>query len=179
MRMRCVDVQSELVAYIDGELSGIAKNVIEEHLDRCERRTAELIALQETVSVTKVWEPIKPAPDFMNRLRSEIEEDSTPDLATELRHLRVTLDLHTQQLQQSKQSSEVMDIEKVANYLRVGIDGVWNMLDELPHFQLGYELRFKKSSIDEWIRAREDRNEPGIGDWYGDPWVQAASRSSS
>ncbi len=179
MRMRCVDVQSELVAYLDNELSKIAKTVIEEHLESCERCTAEMIALQETVEASKTWQPIQPSSNFMIQLREQIEDASPPDLATELRHLRITLDLLTQQLQQEKHTSEIMDIEQVAAYLRMGVDELWSMLDDLPHFQLGYELRFKKSSIDEWIRAREDRNEPGIGDWYGDRWLQRMSRSSS
>lgn len=179
MRMRCVDVQSELVAYLDGELSNIAKTVIEQHLGGCEHCTAELISLQETVEAAKTWKPIQPAPNFMNKLRSQIEDISPPDLATELRHLRITLDLLNQQMQQEKHASEVMDIEQLSAYLRVGVDVIWDMLEDVPYFQLGYELRFKKSSIDEWIRSREDRNEPGIGDWYGDNWFQALSRSSS
>jgi len=45
------------------------------------------------------------------------------------------------------------------------------MLDELPHFQLGYELRFKKSSIDEWIHARENRLEFVDAQWFsGNDW---------
>jgi len=49
----------------------------------------------------------------------------------------------------------VMDINDLAEYLRVDVETVEEYLDEMPCFEFGGVLRFRRKSIDEWIERRE------------------------
>jgi excisionase family DNA binding protein len=54
-----------------------------------------------------------------------------------------------------------MTLEEVAVYLQIESEAVWNLINEIPHFEVGYELRFKKTSVDKWIQMKENG---GYGD---------------
>jgi len=49
----------------------------------------------------------------------------------------------------------VMTITEVADYLRVTPDVVENYLGDIPCFELGCKLLFRKDSVDEWIKEKE------------------------
>ncbi len=49
----------------------------------------------------------------------------------------------------------VMDMEELAEFLRVDADTVAEYLDQIPHFELGGKLLFRRKSVEEWIEARE------------------------
>ena len=68
-------------------------------------------------------------------------------------------------LVQSVPVKEIMTLEEVAAYLQIEPDVVWKLLNEIPHFEVGDELRFKKSSVDEWIRMKESGNRGDLLDW--------------
>lgn len=64
--------------------------------------------------------------------------------------------------------SEIMTVDELARYLRLSVDQVYDIIDQLPRFQIGYEYRFKRESIDQWIRSLEQRPYPQKylwGDW--------------
>ena len=64
--------------------------------------------------------------------------------------------------------SEIMTVDELARYLRLSTDQVFDIIDQLPRFQIGYEYRFKRESIDQWIRSLEQRPYPQKylwGDW--------------
>ena len=60
---------------------------------------------------------------------------------------------------------EIMTLEEVAAYLQIEPDVVWKLLNDIPHFEVGAELRFKKSSVDEWIRMKESGDREDLFDW--------------
>lgn len=49
----------------------------------------------------------------------------------------------------------VMTLIEVADYLRTTQETVENNLDEIPCFEFGGKLLFRKEAVDEWIRERE------------------------
>lgn len=173
--MKCKDVQMELVAYLDEELSTMGQRAIEAHLAECADCDQEAEELRDVTELTKSWEGIAPKANWWANLQEKLESEKTRDIATEIRHLRNTLNDLSERLETREMNSvtinEIMILDEVARYLRVDVDTVWNMLDELPHFQIGYELRFKKSSIDEWIHAKENRIDLVDEQWFsGSDW---------
>lgn len=54
----------------------------------------------------------------------------------------------------------VMDIAELAEFLRVSPETVGSYLDELPSFELGGKLLFRRASVERWIEAREHRIQP-------------------
>lgn len=54
----------------------------------------------------------------------------------------------------------ILDIEDLAEFLRVPVETVGHYLDELPSFELGGKLLFRRSSVERWIEKREYQAQP-------------------
>ncbi len=71
--MRCLDVQMELQAYADGELSPERAALLEQHLTDCDSCRAELVRLQAVVVALETWplvaEPVQLTAHVMARVR--------------------------------------------------------------------------------------------------------------
>ena len=71
--MRCLDVQMELQAYADGELSPERAALLEQHLTGCDGCRAELARLQAVVAALETWplvaEPVQLTAHVMARVR--------------------------------------------------------------------------------------------------------------
>ena len=168
--MKCNDVREELVAYIDGELFSMGMRTIEAHLAECPECTAEWEALKKATECTHQMESIQPSPNWWEQLQERLHQlDCEPDLLSEIRVLREAIARIESRINQRLNSiglvKGIMTLEEVATYLKVDAETMWNLLDEIPHFQVGYELRFKKSSVDEWIRMKENGNQGDAFQW--------------
>ena len=168
--MKCNNIREELVAYLDGELSSMGMRAIEAHLAACPECTAEWEMLRKATKWTFQIEPVQPSQNWWEKLEGRLHQlDSEADLLAEIRALREAI-AHlairsTQRLNPLVPVKEIMTLEEVAAYLQVDADAIWNLLDEIPHFQVGYELRFRKSSVDEWIRMKENGNPRDAFHW--------------
>jgi hypothetical protein len=49
----------------------------------------------------------------------------------------------------------VMDVEELADYLRVDRETLEPYLDDIPCFELGGKLLFRRQTIEEWIQQKE------------------------
>jgi excisionase family DNA binding protein len=56
---------------------------------------------------------------------------------------------------------EIMDPQALALYLKVDVKTINYLVDikRLPHSKIGRNIRFKKESIDAWVKAIEVRPE--------------------
>ena len=56
--------------------------------------------------------------------------------------------------------SSVMTVEEVAGYLKMKVVTIYKHAQEgkVPGFKVGSKWRFKKETIDEWIRLQEGRS---------------------
>ena len=52
-------------------------------------------------------------------------------------------------------SGPILTMEEVSRYLRVDPATVEAHLNEIPCFELGGRIRFRREAVDEWIRKRE------------------------
>jgi len=50
---------------------------------------------------------------------------------------------------------EVMNLEEVAEYLRVPLETVYGVADELPAFELGGHIRVRRDRLLDWVAERE------------------------
>ena len=166
--MKCDDVREELVAYIDGELSSMGKHTIEAHLADCKECAAERDKLKATIESTHKVEPLQPAQNWWEILQKRLYAPDS-DLVSALHALResiMRLESHVDgDLVRLTPVKEIMTLEEVAGYLQIEQDVMRKLLNEIPHFEVGDELRFKKSSVDEWIRMKEGGNRGDLLDW--------------
>lgn len=62
--------------------------------------------------------------------------------------------------QRQTEFGPVLDMEELAEFLRVDRAALEPYLDEIPCFELGGKMLFRRKSIEEWIERRE--NELGM-----------------
>ena len=166
--MECNNVREELVAYIDDELSSMGKHTIEVHLADCKECAAERDKLKATIESTRKVEALQPAQNWWETLQERLYAPDS-DLVAAIHALResiVRLESHVDGgLGRLAPVKEIMTVEEVATYLQIKPNVVWKLLNEIPHFEVGGELRFKKTSVDEWIRMKESGNRGDLFDW--------------
>lgn len=58
--------------------------------------------------------------------------------------------------------SEFLTAEEVAEYLRLPLSTVYKLAQDkrLPGFKVGKHWRFRKDTIQKWIKEQEVKNEP-------------------
>jgi anti-sigma factor RsiW len=80
--MNCLEIESELSAYIDGELSPGVRAAIDKHVStcpHCQKRVAELKKL--AAGVAALPQP-QPAPEFLNEVRKKIARGEEPSVVS-------------------------------------------------------------------------------------------------
>ena len=176
--MKCEQIRDELVRFIDNEVSDELRETIQAHLDSCADCSGELESLQGVKQLCRDWVDISPSTDWDLELKRRLEKARRQPI-TELEVLRsavIGLSRRVRELEEAQAAfpptleSEIMTVEELARYLRLGTDQIFEIMDQLPRFQIGYEYRFKRDSIDQWIRALEQRPYPQKylwGDWSG------------
>lgn len=161
--MKCDAVREELVKFIDNEVSDEMRQAIQDHLKDCADCAKELDSLRNVVNLCQKWKDISPSRDwdigFGRKLAATKRQPST-----ELEILRsavIGLSKRVQELEESQSllpptlESAVMTVDELARYLRLSRDQIFDIIDQLPRFQIGYEYRFKRESIDQWIGSLE------------------------
>lgn len=121
--------------YFDGELGAAEALAFEGHLVKCpncRRRLRELERLRKAMR---------------QAFNQELGEDAD---------LRIRRRLKRQE-EETGPSGEVMDLEDVARLLKIPVPEVIDLLGQLPSFEIGGRLRFRRDRIMAWIKDSERR----------------------
>ncbi|WP_096202099.1 helix-turn-helix domain-containing protein [Bacillus sp. FJAT-45350] len=87
----------------------------------------------------------------MNNFKLELPEGTVlinrADLKVALKELLV-------EVETSKKGEEIMTIQEAADYLKVSVPTVRNMIasQEIPYFQRGQIIRLNRFDVKEWLR---------------------------
>ncbi len=130
--MDCDVTREELSRFAAGDLDAGRAHAIEQHAASCracQRRLAALGSLDEVLRSLPRVEP--PASTVLNTRRA---------LSAEVR---------------GRREPELMTLDEVAEFLRIGLDALEEIVLELPCFELAGQLRVRRSRLLEWIDARE------------------------
>lgn len=176
--MECEQIRDELVMFLDNEVSDEKREAIQAHLDSCADCSSELESLRSFKQLCQDWKDISPSREWTLEFRRKLANAREQPM-TELEVLRaavIGLSRRVRELEESQSlfpptlESEIMTVDELARYLRLSTEQIFDIIDQLPRFQIGYEYRFKRESIDQWIRSLEQRPYPQKylwGDWSG------------
>ena len=174
--MECKQVRDELVKFMDNEMSDEMREAVQTHLDSCADCSKKLESLREVTDLCHHWEDISPSRNWeseLNQKSAKAQRQPTTELEL-LRSAVIGLSRRVRELEESQVAlpfaleSEIMTLDELARYLRLSADQIFEIMDQLPRFQIGYEFRFRRDSIDQWIRSLEQRPDPQKylwGDW--------------
>lgn len=176
--MECEQIRDEMVMFLDNEVSDEKREAIQAHLDSCADCSSELESLRSFKQLCQDWKDISPSREWTLEFRRKLANAREQPM-TELEVLRaavIGLSRRVRELEESQSlfpptlESEIMTVDELARYLRLSTEQIFDIIDQLPRFQIGYEYRFKRESIDQWIRSLEQRPYPQKylwGDWSG------------
>ena len=138
----CEAYRDLLSGYEAGELAAPAARRVETHLSACPACSRLLQAVRRTTHGIGQLADMPPSRSMSVRVLGQVDAMRTPDLG---------------------QAPAVMTPEDVARFLRVSPAALAEVIDTIPGFDIGGELRFRKERVEEWIQQRErDRDRRAI-----------------
>jgi hypothetical protein len=71
--------------------------------------------------------------------------------------IQTAIDQELNKQTDSESSSPVMIVKELIAYLRITPEILEDYLEEIPCFELGGNLLFRREAIDKWIKSRENK----------------------
>ena len=133
--MNCQTCTEKLSEYADHELAGNEERAIKAHLDACAECREQFRRLEQMASATATLKRHAPSADCLLKISKAIHQRARTVMRTEF--------------------GPVLNFDELADYLRVDHETIGQYLDEIPSFELGGKLLFRKKSIEAWIESKE------------------------
>ena len=130
--MDCDVPYEQLARFVAGELGSEELRGMARHVASCESCGRRVEALRNVDAALRAVPRMEPPPSAL---------------------------LHTRRLLSQEvrgvEEPEVMTLDDVAEFLRISLDELEEVVLELPAFELAGQLRVRRSKLVEWIEARE------------------------
>lgn len=133
--MNCETYSEWISEQLDGELDAKRAQELNQHLAACDtcRKTLQVMERLDA--------------DLRELPRYEPADRASMAIVKQFHALAV--------LPRRIEFSPVMDIKELAEFLRVTTDTIGTYLDDIPSFEIGGKLLFRRSSVEKWIEKRE------------------------
>lgn len=133
--MNCQACTERLSEYAEHELAENETRAINIHLAQCAGCRRQLQHLVQIASATVNLTRHTPSTDCLLKISKAIHQRAQPAKRTEF--------------------GPVLNFEELADYLRVDQATIGQYLDEIPSFELGGKLLFRRKSVETWIASKE------------------------
>lgn len=134
--MNCQECRKLLSEYQEGELESEVFVPVRTHLESCEACSRELDVFRKIGLLTSELPRYEPS------IRAVMKVKSSTGYAGP-------------GTQKRTEFGPVMDSDELAEFLRVTRDTIEEYIGQVPSFELGGKLLFRRKSIEEWIERRE------------------------
>lgn len=141
--MNCNDLALWIPEFVDGDMPEADQTELRSHLDACATCRAEVAKYQALVKAARSLPSQEPGLDLVLRVSKAIHAVTPPPRRTAF--------------------GPVLDTEELADYLRVDAATIHHYLTEIPCFELGGKILFRRSSVDAWLEHREASFSHGTG----------------
>lgn len=101
----------------------------------CEKSRKKLHVLREVDSLINKLSRYAPSNEVVFKIKSYIHGQS--------------------EIRKRKEFGPVLDMDELVNFLRVSKEIIEQYLNDIPCFELGGKILFRRKSIEEWIEKRE------------------------
>lgn len=133
--MDCVKCQDLMPDYQEDLLADEIRRDIEQHLETCRECREQNKLLDNIDNLAKQLPLHAPGADVTLKIKEAIYKQLPAQGRTEF--------------------GPVLDFNELAEYLRVDREIIGQYLDEIPSFELGGKLLFRKKSVETWIESKE------------------------
>jgi hypothetical protein len=128
----CNVAYEQLARFAAGELDSEEARTIEEHMGSCGACRRRLEALEEADAALSALQRMEPSASAVLNTRRLLSREIRP-----------------------AEEPEIMTLDDVADFLRISLDELEEVVLELPAFELAGQLRVRRSKLVEWVEARE------------------------
>ena len=157
--MDCVKCRDLMPDYHENLVAGEIRRDIERHLEACRECREQNKLLDGIDNLARQLPVHAPGAGVTLKIKEAIYKQVPAQRRTEF--------------------GPVLDIDELAEFLRVSQETIAEYFDEIPSFELGGKLLFRKKSIEAWIESKETgfRLQRQIGqsyepsDFYNEPIV--------
>ena len=133
--MKCEQYREQLSEYLDGDLPVEQRKEIGRHLKECVGCRTELRQYEKLNALIGELPVLCPQTSVTLRIKAGLQAARPAERRTVF--------------------GPVMDMEELADFLRVSTEVVGRYLDEIPSFELGGKLLFRRKRVEEWIDRKE------------------------
>ena len=133
--MNCDEYQELIPEYLEKSLTPEFEQDLKRHLDACDICRKELRQADALLSAVRKLSRREPTVSVSLAISEAIHQSVPPPRRSEF--------------------GPVLDLDDLSQYLRLDKTTLDIYLDELPHFELGGKLLFRRKSVDQWIETRE------------------------
>jgi hypothetical protein len=133
--MNCDACGERMPEYLEGGLPDSEVPILEAHVRGCAACRTELAETRDLLRLATRMPRRQPEAETVLRISARIHAAEGKARRTEF--------------------APVMDLEELTQFLRVDRETVETYLDEIPCFELGGKLLFRRKSVEEWMERRE------------------------
>jgi hypothetical protein len=141
--MNCTTCQEHLPEYQERGLPQETTEAVRQHLAACADCRQQQQRDTELLAATRALPRTRPRPEVILITSSKIHAAAPAQARTDF--------------------GPVLDIHDLAEYLRVEPDLLENYVEEIPHFELGGRLLFRRVAVETWIAEREQASTLAAG----------------
>jgi len=134
--MDCVTCSSLLSAFHAGDLAEVDSRGVAAHLENCDDCAGNLATFGALDELVRGLPRYSPSTRALLRVKSASAFPVPPAPAR-------------------MEFGTVLDMDELAEFLRVGRETLEEYLDQIPCFELGGKLLFRRKSVEAWIESRE------------------------
>ena len=74
--MKCHELESNAIAYVDGKLASAERNAVEAHLAVCPACRERVHGFTQVMGLLGEWQNVEPSPFFQTRLTARLKEEA-------------------------------------------------------------------------------------------------------
>ena len=130
--MSCDVIYEELAAFASGDIDEQRREQLEQHISQCGHCRRRLEAIGKTDALLQTLAPLQPGRSAVLAARRAVSEQT-----------------------RGARAPEIMTLAEVAVFLRVTPEQLGEVVDELPAFELGGQIRVRRTKLVEWVEQRE------------------------
>jgi anti-sigma factor RsiW len=130
--MSCEISYEELAAFAEGDLPADRQAAIERHAASCDVCRKRLAGLRAVDAALRSLPAERPSAETILAARRLLSEETRP-----------------------RRESEILTLEEVAVFLRIEPADMRPFVTDLPAFELGGQIRVRRSKLLEWVEQRE------------------------
>lgn len=133
--MNCNECLKMLSEYCDHEMAEKSSREVDAHLKKCPACRQQLRLMESIGAAAMSLTRHAPGMECLLNTAAAIHKRAGMERRTEF--------------------GPVLDFDELADFLRVDCEIIGQYLDEIPSFELGGKLRFRKKSVEAWIESKE------------------------